>query len=172
MCDAGLAHGGMVDKFIGDSVMAVFGGPLAPPDHDKETRAFLCAIDMLDLQARYNAQRARDFGAAPLEIGIGIGSGKVTLGNIGCPKKYDFTAIGRPVNRAGKLVQRAPAGHAWLDHDTFSRLGPELQQKVLPVAVPAPTESGGKASILAQMGDFYSYSRESGGEPRPRPAEA
>lgn len=172
MCEAVLAHGGMVDKFIGDSVMAVFGGPLAPPDHDKETRAFLCAIDMLDLQAHYNAQRARDSGAAPLQIGIGIASGKVTLGNIGYPKKYDFTAVGRTVNRAGKLVQRAPAGHAWLDHNTFLRLSPEHQHKVQLVAVPAPTEPGVKASVLAQMGDFYSYSRDSGGEPRPRPAEA
>jgi class 3 adenylate cyclase len=170
MCEAVLGHGGMVDKFIGDGVMAMFGGPLAPQDRDKETRAFLCALDMLDLQARYNAQRSRDFGAAPLDIGIGIASGKVTLGNIGYPKKYDFTAIGRTVNRAGKLVQRAPAAHVWLDHETFLRLVPELQQKMRPVVVPAPPELGGKASILAQMGDLYSYSRED--EPHPDPTKA
>lgn len=144
MCEAVLGHGGMVDKFIGDSVMGIFGGPLAPPDEGKENRALACAREMLRLQRGFNEARLESGADRALEIGIGIASGKATLGNIGYPKKYDFTAVGRTVNRAAKLCAKAAPGQIWMDQTTRGRLADihrdraRLESEALLTARPQP----------------------------------
>jgi adenylate cyclase len=93
-------HQGMVDKFIGDSILAVFGVPL--PREDDALRAVRAAIEMQKGLRTINRERARN-RQTTLEIGIGITSGTVISGNIGSERRMDYTVIGDPVNLAARL---------------------------------------------------------------------
>ncbi|MHC1701943.1 MAG: GAF domain-containing protein [Humidesulfovibrio sp.] len=100
MVDCLQAEGGMLDKFIGDAIMAVFGIPLA--HEDDEDRALRCAIAMIQSLAAFNVQRA-SAGQKPIDIGIGLNTAQVVSGNIGSPKRMDYTIIGDGVNLAARL---------------------------------------------------------------------
>ncbi|MCE5250904.1 GAF domain-containing protein [bacterium] len=100
MVDCVLREGGMLDKFIGDALMAAFGMPI--PHSDDEDRAVRGAISMIrDLNA-WNIIRAGD-GHKPVNIGIGLNTDMVVSGNIGSPKRMDYTLIGDGVNLASRL---------------------------------------------------------------------
>lgn len=91
---------GMLDKFIGDAVMAAFGIPV--PHDDDPDRAMRTAIAMLNTLVGWNKQRASE-GKPPVEIGIGLNTDRVVSGNIGSQKRMDFTIIGDGVNLAARL---------------------------------------------------------------------
>jgi adenylate cyclase len=93
-------HQGMVDKFIGDSILAVFGVPL--PREDDALRAVRAALEMRKELNAINMERARK-GQMTIEIGIGVTSGAVISGNIGSERRMDYTVIGDPVNLAARL---------------------------------------------------------------------
>ncbi len=100
MVDAIGEHHGILDKFIGDAVMALFGVPYADPDDpDNAVRA---AISMHERLAALNTLRCAR-GDDPLAIGIGISSGEVVAGNVGSPRRMEYTAIGDTVNLASRL---------------------------------------------------------------------
>ncbi|MDX8395640.1 MAG: adenylate/guanylate cyclase domain-containing protein, partial [Mariprofundaceae bacterium] len=94
------AEGGMLDKFIGDAIMAAFGVPLK--NDDDEDRAVRVAISMMRALSRWNIERAAE-GKAPVNIGIGLNSDHVITGNIGSPTRMDYTIIGDGVNLAARL---------------------------------------------------------------------
>jgi adenylate cyclase len=91
---------GTVDKYIGDSIFAVFGVPTAS-DNDA-ANALSCAARMLNALNRWNEERARD-GEAPLAIGIGLNYGPAVLGDVGSKHSMSFTVIGDTVNTASRL---------------------------------------------------------------------
>lgn len=98
------AEGGVVDKFIGDEIMAVFGAPVAQSDH--ACRAVRAALRMREGVAEMNAERARR-GEASLAIGIGIASGIAVAGNMGSTDRLNYTVLGETVNLAVRLTDQA-----------------------------------------------------------------
>jgi adenylate cyclase len=93
-------QGGMLDKFVGDAMMAIFGLPM--PHEDDEDRAVRAAIAMLSELAVWNRQRVSD-GKKPVDIGVGLNTDSVVSGSIGSPKRMDYTVIGDGVNLASRL---------------------------------------------------------------------
>jgi adenylate cyclase len=94
------AAGGIVDKYIGDAVMAVFGAPVELSDH--ADRAVQAAMEILRAEKSLNRQR-REMGLSPLRTGIGISTGDVVAGNVGSKSRYNYTVIGNEVNLASRL---------------------------------------------------------------------
>ena len=89
-------HGGIVNKFLGDGFLALFGAPLEAPD--AAHHAVAAAREMLAANERANRQTSW-----PLRIGIGIHFGEVVAGNIGSPRRKEYTVIGDTVNFASRL---------------------------------------------------------------------
>lgn len=104
VCDPILANGGMVDKFVGDAVMAVFGAPVTFPD--RERRCLQAALSIVGIAHSFQGWMEKRFPGRNLpafRIGIGIHSGEALVGNIGSPKRMGYTAIGDTVNIASRL---------------------------------------------------------------------
>ncbi len=93
-------HGGMLDKFLGDGVMAVFGIP--DPDDRDPVRAIACAVD-IQLGMKALKKKLQSDGLFPIDVGVGIASGVVLAGNIGTKNQMNYTVIGEPVNLAQRL---------------------------------------------------------------------
>jgi class 3 adenylate cyclase len=106
MSDVVLARDGMVDKFIGDAVMAVFGAPVRNPDHAKH--ALDCAEALLVKQDELNEQWTSK-GRPPFAVGIGVNTGKATAGSVG-GAKLEYTVVGDAVNVAQRLNSLAAGG--------------------------------------------------------------
>lgn len=94
------SHGGTVDKFIGDAIMAVFGSPIQRIDD--AGRAVRCALEILDAAAQWSLERERS-GHPPIAVGIGAHYGEVFAGALGGEQLLEYTVIGDTVNVAERL---------------------------------------------------------------------
>jgi len=123
-------HGGMIDKYIGDAIMALFGAPVKKDDD--VLRSVLAGLDMLTALEEFNSeQEAR--GSKPFRFGIGIYYGGVTAGNIGSEKKMDYTVIGEPVNFASRLegLTKYYGLPLVISETVKTRLGDKLKTRLL-----------------------------------------
>jgi adenylate cyclase len=107
MVECVFRHGGTLDKFIGDAVMAQWGAPISEPDDPD--RALDSAVDMMRSLERLNT-RWRAQGRPQLSIGIGLNYGEAFAGNIGSQRRLEFTVIGDTVNTANRLCAWAEGG--------------------------------------------------------------
>ncbi len=106
MSDAVLAHGGTIDKYIGDAVMAFWNAPLDEPDHARcAARAALAMIDALEgLNGDWRARaQARGDAHEDVRIGIGLATGECCVGNFGSIHRFDYSVMGDQVNLASRL---------------------------------------------------------------------
>lgn len=118
MAEVVLSHGGMLDKFAGDGVMAVFGAPKpVPGDAD---RAIACAVAMQRRQSELN-EEAPPAGYPPLEIGVGVNTGLVIAGTVGGSGRFDYTVIGDAVNVAQRLQSEAGPGEILISAATAAQ---------------------------------------------------
>ncbi len=117
-------HGGVINKFGGDSTMALFGAPIPQPDH--AYRAVQTGLAMLEAVRQLNVRRSKR-GEAPIQIGVGINTGDVVVGTVGSAERLEYTAIGDPVNVASRiegLTRRVQGYDLLISQATLDALGP------------------------------------------------
>jgi adenylate cyclase len=137
MVDIVFEHGGALDKFIGDSIMASWGAAIARPDD--ADRALQAAIEMQRELRAMNAGRAAS--EPRLEVGIGINWGEVFVGNIGSHRRLEYTVIGDPVNVASRLCSAAGRGEIIISASLLERLEHKPEVETL-----APARLRGRAA--------------------------
>lgn len=133
------ANTGVLDKYIGDAVMAFWNAPFDQPAHAK--LAVATAIDMRDALAEMN--RAKQFGDIELRIGIGVNTGDMIVGNVGGASRFDYTVIGDHVNLASRLEGLTKEYHVdiLVTEATVRELGADmLTRKLDKVAVKGKKE--------------------------------
>jgi adenylate cyclase len=129
-----IKHKGMIDKYIGDSIMALFGAPVYQEKH--EENAVKCAIEMIE--------KTEDINQG-LGIGIGISTGYAVTGIFGCISKKEYTALGMPVNIAARLQKLANAGEIIISEETKAGLDNKISFKKM----------GSQAFVVSSMPVVY-----------------
>jgi adenylate cyclase len=112
-------HGGTLDKFIGDALLAVWGAPLAAPD---DADRALAAARAMQAESRLLGERWEGQGRSRLAIGVGLHHGEAFTGTIGSPRRLDYTVIGDVVNVAARLCGAANEGEIVLSEAVRRRL--------------------------------------------------
>src|SRR5437667_1637000 len=126
-------HGGTLDKFMGDAIMALWGAPMA--HEDDADRAMHCALDQLEALERLNT-KWKEQGRPELGIGIGINFGEVFAGNIGSDRRLEYTVIGDAVNTASRLCSSAGPNEILISEPFFAQLkGPPKVETLDPIQV-------------------------------------
>lgn len=129
---------GTLDKYMGDAIMAIWGAPIEMSDHAE--RAVMAAIEMgekmKELQAKWRMEGKRE-----VNIGIGINSGDVVVGNIGSNERLEYTAIGDNVNLTQRLESVAEKGQILISAATYERVKNKVNATMLdPIKVKGKTE--------------------------------
>lgn len=125
LTEVAYAHGGTVDKFVGDLIMVLFGAPEGT--HEDTVRAVKCALAMQVRRREMNASARH-----PLEIGIGLATGTVVAGCMGSDKRLSYTVLGHHVNLASRLCSIAQPGEVIADSPTVEALEGCITTQPLP----------------------------------------
>ncbi len=124
MTDIVFAHNGTLDKYIGDGVMAVFGAPMEREDDaERAVRVALSMRQKLKLLVKNLSEKRR------YKVRIGINTGHVVAGNIGSPKRLDYTVIGDTVNIASRLEALAEPDQILIGEETYRRVAGKFKLK-------------------------------------------
>ncbi len=116
-------YGGTIDEFIGDAILVVFGAPMAL--EQEELRAVACAIEMLNAMPEINRWNVEN-GLPRVEMGIGIHSGEVVLGNIGSELRAKYGIVGSTINLTSRVESYTVGGQVLLSEATRERCGEAL----------------------------------------------
>ena len=116
MAEVIITYGGMIDEFIGDAILAIFGAPVQRPDDAR--RAVSCAVAMQLAMPEVNRQTLAH-GLPEVSMGIGVSTGEVVAGNIGCEKRTKYGVVGRPVVLAARIEGATTGGQVLIADATF-----------------------------------------------------
>jgi class 3 adenylate cyclase len=120
-------HGGTIDKFMGDGILAFYGDPLECKDHAE--KAVRTAIEMKDvlklLQSKWKDMNCE------LHVTVGICTGYVTVGNIGSKERMEYTVIGNHVNLAQRLQSDAQTSQILINQRTFSMVKDTFETEII-----------------------------------------
>ena len=120
-------HEGLLDKYIGDAIMAIYGAPLPQPDH--AARACRTALDLVRaVRALRTEWHSR--GWPPLDLGVGINTGPMIVGNMGSKTRFDYTVIGDAVNLASRVesLNKQYGSHILITEFTWQQVNTEFPQ--------------------------------------------
>jgi adenylate cyclase len=137
MTDIVFTNNGTLDKFIGDSIMAVFNSPHEEKEH--AYKAVKTAIEMQDACARLQQE-----GLPAVKVGIGVNTGKAIIGNMGSSQRQEFTALGDTVNTSSRLCGEAAGGQIIISEATYEQCKDRIHAKKLP-----PMKVKGKEKALS-----------------------
>jgi adenylate cyclase len=118
------SYHGVIDEFIGDAILGIFGAPVPRADHAES--AVACALAMQIEMERVN-RRLNRRGIAPLSMGIGVDTGEVIVGNIGSAKRAKFGVVGAHVNLTGRIQSATTGGEILISEATAKLVGPALE---------------------------------------------
>jgi PAS domain S-box-containing protein len=124
MADVIIDYHGTIDEFLGDSILALFGAPIFAEDDAR--RALTCALAMQRAMTGVNEQLAVE-GLPTLELGIGIHTGEVIVGNIGSQKRAKYGVVGPPVNLARRIQACTLGGQILCSEDTLREVGNSVE---------------------------------------------
>jgi class 3 adenylate cyclase len=125
LTDVAYQHGGIVDKFVGDLIMVLFGAPLSTGED--AVRAVQCALSMLRVRRDLNVVAKHS-----LEVGIGLATGSVVAGCMGSDQRLSYTVLGHRVNLASRLCSIAQAGEIIMDAETYTDAQSFIQAEPMP----------------------------------------
>ncbi|MFA5308445.1 MAG: adenylate/guanylate cyclase domain-containing protein [Dehalococcoidales bacterium] len=137
MIDKVLANSGMVNKFAGDNIMAVWNAPQAQAEH-----ARLAAKAAWEAQQAISEMQAKDASLPRVQFGIGINTGDVLAGNVGSSGRTEYTVIGDAVNLASRICSATPGTEVWLGPETYRQIKDHIEATPLePQAFKGKAES-------------------------------
>ena len=129
MTEVILSHEGTLDKFVGDEVIALFSAPFPQPDH--ALRAVRVGLEMQAThQTVMDTWRVR--GIEPAPIGVGIATGEMTVGEMGCPQRTDYTVIGRAANLGSRICGAAEGGQVLVSQATYDLIENKVEATPIP----------------------------------------
>jgi class 3 adenylate cyclase len=146
MTEVLLGYNALIDKYIGDAIMAIFGAPL--PDINHRDNAIQAAMEMQNVFDLWNQTWQKNYGINA-KMGIGIASGYATLGNFGSFQKLSYTAIGDTVNIASRLESIAGPDEVIANEDLVKNLTPEVKEKYTFIEIPSVELKGKSERIKA-----------------------
>jgi adenylate cyclase len=114
--DAVIRHDGIVNKFGGDNIMAVWNAPQSQPEH-----ALLAVKAAWEAQQKIVELQQSDSRLLPVQFGIGINTGIALAGNIGSVGRTEYTVIGDSINVASRICGSAPGGEVWIGAETYNQ---------------------------------------------------
>jgi class 3 adenylate cyclase len=123
MSEIVIEHGGTIDEFIGDALLALFGAPLAAEDDAR--RALTCAVEMQQAMEGVNA-RARELSLPEMGMGVGVHTGEVVVGNIGSERRAKYGVVGAAINLASRIQGFTLGGQILASEETLRAAGPDV----------------------------------------------
>jgi adenylate cyclase len=136
------AHGGVIDKYVGDEVMALFGAPVV--QQDSALQAILSALEMRAALQAWNEERKAQ-GLFAVEMGIGIHTGLMVAGNMGAENRLNYTVLGRNVNLTARLCSAAKGMEILMSKHTWE--APGVQARIVAEELPPMAFKGFDAPI-------------------------
>jgi adenylate cyclase len=141
------AEGGIVNQYIGDALMVIFGAPTAQTDH--AARAIRAAMEIIR-RVQGLSDRWKELGAEGFRIGIGIHTGEAVVGTIGSPRRLDYTAIGDTVNTAARLesANKELKSELLISEATYLALTGDQRERILATSEARTLSVKGKQEAL------------------------
>ena len=138
IADAVVQHDGIVNKFVGDNIMAVWNAPQSQPDH-----ALLAVKAAWEAQQKLAELRQRDIRPLPVQFGIGINTGIAVAGNVGSAGRSEYTVIGDSINTASRICSSTPGNEVWIGSETYNQTKDHIETEKL-----EPQSVKGKAAPI------------------------